>query len=88
MSNLCCFLKVQYRHFQHGMESMSYFKMNTVTGNYWLIYAVATVIIIIITCTYMTLSCGVLFSVTELSKTSTLIIPCPVDRANTSPVFN
>ena len=34
--------------FQHGMESMSYFKMNTVTKNYWLIYAAAI----------MTLSCA------------------------------
>ena len=30
--------------FQQGMESMSPFKMNTVTKNYWLVYAAATVI--------------------------------------------
>ena len=30
--------------FQQGMESVSSFKMNTVTENYWLIYAAATVI--------------------------------------------
>ena len=27
--------------FQQGMESVSYFKMNLVTENYWLIYAAA-----------------------------------------------
>ena len=43
--------------FQQGMESVSQFQMNTVTENYWLIYAATRV---------MTLSCGVLFSVTEL----------------------
>ena len=43
--------------FQQDMESVSKFKMKTVTENYWLIYAAATVI--------MTLSCGVLFSVTS-----------------------
>ena len=48
---------LQYRAaFQQGMESVSSFKMNTVTENYRLIYAAATVI----------WSCGVLFSVTEL----------------------
>ena len=31
--------------FQQGMESLSLFKMNTVTQNYWLIYAAATVIV-------------------------------------------
>ena len=45
--------------FQHGMESVSSFKMNAVTGNYWLIYAAAMVIII-------TLPCRLLFAVTEL----------------------
>ena len=30
--------------FEQGMESMSYFKMNTVTENHRLIYAAATVI--------------------------------------------
>ena len=30
--------------FQQGMESVSWFKMNTVTEIYWLIYAAATVI--------------------------------------------
>ena len=30
--------------FQQGMESVSKFKMNTVTENYWLIYAAATII--------------------------------------------
>ena len=40
------------------MESMSGFKMNTLTENDELIYAAATV--------SMTLSCDVLFSVTEL----------------------
>ena len=30
--------------FQQGMESMSYFKMNTVTENYWVIYVSAMVI--------------------------------------------
>ena len=39
--------------FQQGMESMSSFKINTVTENYWLIYAAATVI--------MTLSVGYCF---------------------------
>ena len=29
--------------FQQGIESMSLYKMNTVTENYWLIYAAATV---------------------------------------------
>ena len=29
--------------FQQGMESVSYFKMNTVAVNYWLIYAAALV---------------------------------------------
>ena len=37
--------------FQQGMESVSKFKMSTVTENYWRI---------------MTLPCGVLFPVTEL----------------------
>ena len=41
-------LKGQYCHdqsrFQQGMESVSYFKMNTVTEKYWLMYAAATVI--------------------------------------------
>ena len=32
-------------HFRQGMESMSSFKINTVTENYWLIYAAATVIL-------------------------------------------
>ena len=41
--------------FQQGMESVSFFKMNTVTENYWLIYAAATII-----------WCVVLFSITEL----------------------
>ena len=36
-------------YFQQGMELVSQFKMNTVTDNYWLIYAAAMVI--------MTLSC-------------------------------
>ena len=30
--------------FQQGMESVSLFKINTVTENYWLIYGAATVI--------------------------------------------
>ena len=30
--------------FQQGMESVSEFKMNAVTENYWLVYAAATVI--------------------------------------------
>ena len=30
--------------FQQGMESVSSFKINTVTENYWLIYAAASVI--------------------------------------------
>ena len=30
--------------FRQGMESVSLFKMNTLTANYWLIYAAATVI--------------------------------------------
>ena len=30
--------------FQQGMESVSYFKMSTVTENVWLIYAAASVI--------------------------------------------
>ena len=30
--------------FQQGMESVSWSKMNTVTENYWLIYATTTVI--------------------------------------------
>ena len=30
--------------FQQGMESVTLFKMNTVTENHWLIYAAATVI--------------------------------------------
>ena len=30
--------------FQQGMESVSEFKMNTVTENYWLIHAAAMVI--------------------------------------------
>ena len=30
--------------FQQGMESVLEFKMNTVTDNYWLIYAAAMVI--------------------------------------------
>ena len=56
-------LKGQYRHYlnrlSEGMQSVSSFKMNTVTENYWLTNATATVII-------MTLSCGVLFLITEL----------------------
>ena len=28
--------------FQQGIESVSYFKMNTVTENYWLIFAATT----------------------------------------------
>ena len=43
---------------QQGMESVSQFKMNTVTENYWLVYAAATVI--------WPYHVGVLFSVTEL----------------------
>ena len=56
----CCvpFNQVQHRaDFQQGMESVSQFKMNTVTKTYWLIYAAAMV---------TTLSRGILFSVTEL----------------------
>ena len=41
-----------------GMKSVSLFNMNTVTENYWLIYAAATVI--------WSYHVGLLFSVTEL----------------------
>ena len=54
--------------FQQGMELVSLFKVNTVTENYRLIYAAATVI-----------SRGYHFQALSKSKTSTLI-PCPVDR--------
>ena len=30
--------------FQQGMESVSYFRINTVTENYWLNYSAATLI--------------------------------------------
>ena len=42
-----CFIRVQYRHDQsrlstgHGIGVL-FFKMNTVTGNSWLIHAAAT----------------------------------------------
>ena len=46
--------------FQQGMASALWFKMNTVTEHYRLIYALRSSI------GNMTLSCGVLFSVTSL----------------------
>ena len=48
--------------------------MNTVTENYWIIYAAATVI--------MTLSCGVLWH-----SLSNLKLACHVDRDNTVPLI-
>ena len=64
--------------FQQGMESVSSFKMNTVTENYWLI--------LYSTNGNMTLSCGVYyFQSLRLSKTS-ILIPCPVDRDDIVPL--
>ena len=59
--SLLLLLLLWSEHFQQDMESVSLLKMNTMTQNYWLIYAAAMV--------NMTLSCGVLFSVTELTLT-------------------
>ena len=62
---------------QQGMESVSYFKTNTVTENYWLIYAAATVI--------WPYHVGIIFSHRVNLKTSTPI-PCPVDRDDIVPL--
>ena len=64
--------------FQQGMELVYQFKMNTVTENYWLICAAATVI-----CHYHV---GYYFQSLSLSKTSTHI-PCPVDRDDSVPLM-
>ena len=50
------------------MESVSWFKMNSVTENYWFIYMYAAVMVII------TFTCGVLFSITELIYTVKLAL--------------
>ena len=59
------------------MESVSSFKMNTVTENFWLIYAAATVI--------WPYHVGYYFQSLSSSKTSTPI-PCPVDHDDTAPL--
>ena len=56
--------------FQQGMESVSYFKMDTVTENYWLIYAVAKVI----------------WPYHWVNLKPALQFQCPVDRDNIVPL--
>ena len=73
-------LKGQYRHDQSrllmGIESVSSYKMNTVTENYWLIYAAAMVI--------WPHHVGYYGSHCVNIKTN-IPIPCPVDRDDTAP---
>ena len=63
--------------FQQGVESVSWFKMNTVTENCWLINAAATVM--------WPYHVGYYFQSLSQSKTSTPI-PCPVDRDDIVPL--
>ena len=59
--------------FQQGMESESLFMMNTVTENYWFIYA------------FMVIWLYHVWGLLSVTETSTPI-PCPVDRDNTVPL--
>ena len=59
------------------MESVSSFKVNTVTENHWLIYAAATVI--------RPYHVGYYFQSLSQSETSTPI-PCPVDHDDIVPL--